>query len=314
MTNAVAPSQAAAAHRAIDARHVGLIARFAGRFEIRKGGGILFLFVALFVGIETASGFLTIAENIIAGRDIHGKPLADADSGTATERLMTSPAMRESVSKATGADDRQADYLLRDNPGVVSAIALALLFIFPFLACLGAFNQTAGDIGSRGLRYLLLRTERANVFLGRLLGTYAFIVTFAVLLMLVVLLYVGLKLRVYDVGALVTWGAQCVLALCLVALPYVALCAWISGSVSSTWASLALCAVGSVGPPVVFLIVARSAPAGDLAWISKLVPFGWKWDLLSHDLGTRLLGYGAMLGFTAIFLALGLRTFRRRDL
>jgi ABC-type transport system involved in multi-copper enzyme maturation permease subunit len=301
-------------HSSFDARHIGLIAWFAGRFEIRKGGGIVFLFVSLFVGLEIANVFISSAENAIAGRNRRGEPDPDADVGGSTERLMKSEVMRDAVGWATGADERQTDYLVRDNPGLISAIALVLLFAFPFFAAFGSFNQTAGDISSRGLRYLLLRTERPNVFLGRLLGTFSFIVAFAVLLMGVVILYVGLKLRVYDTLALLGWGAQCVVAFCMIALPYVALCSWISGSLSSAGGSLVLCALATAGPLGVIWIVEHAAPVGDYGWVWKLLPWGWKWNLLSHDVGERLIGYGAMLGFTALYLAVGLWAFRRRDL
>ena len=41
---------------------------------------------------------------------------------------------------------------------------------------------------------------------------------------------------------------------------------------------------------------------------------GLEVDLLAQDPGTRILAYGVMLGFTALFLGLGLLTFSKRDL
>ena len=49
-------------------------------------------------------------------------------------------------------------------------------------------------------------------------------------------------------------------------------------------------------------------------WLERLLPWGWKYELLSRDAGRRLLASVVMLGFAAAFLWLGGRHFRRRDL
>ena len=51
-----------------------------------------------------------------------------------------------------------------------------------------------------------------------------------------------------------------------------------------------------------------------LNWLFKTVPWGWKYDLLHGDLMVRMTAMLAMLGFTAVFLWLGLRHFQKRDL
>jgi hypothetical protein len=298
--------------RSIDWRHVGIVAWFAARFELRKGSGILFLFVASFIGLEIAGFTIQLAEMAIAGRDKSGHSLPD-DSRPASARV-SSEVVGGVVSWALGSERAQTDYLVVEQPALLSAIFLVLLFAFPFLVTVGAANQTAGDVGSRGLRYLLLRTERPNIFVGRLLATYAFMVVFATLLVGVVVLYVGLKLRIYPMGALLSWGGQGLLALCLLAMPYAALCAWVSGMTRSAVVSLMLCSLLVVGPLLVLLFLSALAPSGslDVAW--RCVPWGWKFDLLEHDLGRRVEAVAAMLGFTVLFGGLGLWTFRRRDL
>ena len=44
----------------------------------------------------------------------------------------------------------------------------------------------------------------------------------------------------------------------------------------------------------------------DLEWLLRLLPWGWKYDLLSVDMGTRLGAYGMMIAFTAIFYGLAI--------
>lgn len=53
---------------------------------------------------------------------------------------------------------------------------------------------------------------------------------------------------------------------------------------------------------------------GDLSWLQRLTPWGWKYELLSGKLQIRSMAYLAMAGFTGLFLWLGLRSFEKRDL
>ena len=127
------------------------------------------------------------------------------------------------------------------------------------------------------------------------------------------MLYVGLKFRIYSFTNLAWWGSQGAVALFLISLPYIALCSWFSGLLDGAFSSLAICLLVT-GFPVLFLSVASSTAGGDADWLMRVLPFGWKYDLLSGHLVTRVTGYLAMLGFTALFLTLGMRSFQKRDL
>jgi hypothetical protein len=217
------------------------------------------------------------------------------------------------VEDVIGAGKDQARYWLQGNPALFSVIFLVLFWFFPFLACIGAFNQTAGDIGSRGLRYLLLRTERPNVFMGRFVGTVLFSAIASAVLLLLLLLYIGLKFRVYPWGDMILWTLQGYVAIFLLVLPYVAMCAWLSSHLDSAFASLSVCLLAT-GFPIFFIKSADAMAAVDLSWLMRLIPWGWKYELLDANLGARLFACGVMIGFTLLFLALGLRSFGKRDL
>jgi hypothetical protein len=66
---------------------------------------------------------------------------------------------RKAIDWAVDPSETQLDYLTTDKPVLISAILVLLLLVTPFLSCLAGFNQTAGDISTRGLRFLLIRTE-----------------------------------------------------------------------------------------------------------------------------------------------------------
>jgi ABC-type transport system involved in multi-copper enzyme maturation permease subunit len=300
----------------IKSSHVGLVARFSSKFALRTGGGLVFLLLVVLCGLSVAGIFVSPVESLVEQQQIkdaareQGQELT---TGAVIEEIAKSEQFRDVVRWVSGGDDRETDYLLRDNPALLSAFFIVLLMLFPVLACFGGFNQTSGDIQNRGLRYLLLRTERSNIFLGRFAGTAMFTVIYTAVLVGLLLLYVGFKLQVYSPGALVSWGLQGLVALVFTALPYIALCAWISAAIDSPFGSLMLCLLFTTMSWA--LIRGFAVPLkydSDVA--GKILPWGWKYELLSGDVGTRLAAIGMMLAFTALFLLLGLRTFHKRDL
>lgn len=294
------------------ARHIRIISSYWMRFSVRTGGGLMALLLALGVGLSVAQMFITPVESFLKEAPKVGH--SEAEAADSVAEIAKNDQIVDMVEWLTGQDEADVTYLLSEQPALLSVIWLVLLACFPFITAIAAFNQTAGDIGSRGLRYLLLRTERSNIYLGRTLGTLLFSTASLILLMLLVLLYVGLKLRLYPFLELAGSGLSGFLALLFLSLPYIAMCGWLSSMFASAFGSLAVCLVAT-GLPIVFLKLADViVKTTDLVWLERLLPWGWKYDLLSGDLMTRALAYAVMLGFTAVFLALGLRNFQKRDL
>lgn len=293
------------------ADHVRLIARYWVRFALRTGGGLMTILVVLLAGLSLASIFFAPVEMLMEKSPELGHESGEA--AAAMDRIARSEQVASVVGWVTGARQEQVDYMLQDNPALLSAVFLVLLAMLPWIVCLGAFNQTSGDIANKGLRYLLLRTERPNIFFGRFLGALVFLAASLGLLLLLLAAYVGLKLNVYEAGALTGWTLQAYAAFLVLALPYVALCAWVSSAIDSPFGALALSLLAS-GFPVAFLKLLGAAMRTPPEWLDRLLPWGWKYDLLSANLGTRFVAVVALLGFTLAFLALGARHFRRRDL
>ena len=291
--------------------HVNLIGRYWMRFSMRTGGGLMTVLVVLIAGLSIAAAFTAPIE--IAMESSHGLGHTSGETASTVDRVARSREVANIAESVTGAVSTQVTYLLQTQPALLSAMLLIMLMVFPFITCLGAFNQTSGDIGNRGLRYLLLRTERPNVFMGRFVGTLGFLGVSIAFLLLILAAYVGFKFNIYPFLELTTWTLQGFVAILLICLPYAALCAWMSGLIDSPFGSLSICLL-LTGFPILFFKMANAATHSKAGWLERLLPWGWKYDLLSGDLGTRLLAYAAMLGFTALFLGLGLRAFRKRDL
>lgn len=295
----------------LNLEHVKMIALYWVRFSLRTGGGLVTLLLVLMVGLSVAGLFFAPVEKLMA--EAPGVGHTEGEAVATVKRISESEEFVDVVQRVTGADEDEARYLLAENPAILSAIFLALMWLFPFIACIGSFNQTAGDIGNRGLRFLLLRTERPNILAGRFVGTVGAAKAALALMVVIVLLYIGIKFRIYEGGALVVWGLQGFVAIVMLTVPYIAMCTWISCSMDSAFGALALCLV-LTGGPLVLIRVLDASLAWDLAWLQRLIPWGWKYELLSGDVGTRITAYLVMLAFTAFFLFLAFRTFHKRDL
>jgi len=296
-------------------QHVWIIALYSMRFALRSGGGLMFLLIFLTVGLSIASLFIAPLEELVK--------MDGPDGMSASELSITileSDMVADAVEWITSSDSAQSEYLLKDNPALLSAILLILLIAVPFTTCFGAFNQTSGDIASRGLRYLLLRTERSNIFLGRFLGVLLFTIVSVIGTMLVILLYVQFKVGAYPGMDLWLWGFQGLTAIFFLSLPYIALCAWISCMLDTPFGSMAICLlISGFSLAILYmlklaLVASMEVDPESLGWLVKTVPWGWKYELLHGELTARITAILAMLGFTAAFLFLGLRHFKKRDL
>jgi len=307
----------------VKTRHVLLIAKYSARYSVRGGIGLVFLLLSLSFGLLVAQAMLQPVE---LGASQFAKRSRSGDQQEArqyvleqlTERSkpviawMLKPSSAEPDAAADRAADDWTDYLLDDRPGMLSAIFLILLFGWPLVVAFGAFDLYSGDIGSRQLRYQLLRTDRSSIYFGRLLGMLATFVIVLVLLGTTVTAYMGLKLGLYPWPALLGWGAYCTLAMVVVSVPYIALCAWISTGFGSSFASLTIASLVVSGVPLFALLGQRLHESA--AYVNYVLPWGFQMRLFHHDPVQVALAVSGCVLQTALFLWLGYRKFTRRDL
>ncbi len=316
--------------------HVRLISQYWTRFSVRSGSGLVYLMIVLIFGLSVAHMLISPVELLMhqqvqdmGHRDPNlvqemimslGKPvvkfvlgsksLGEVAKQASEQPMMMGPPMAEKVD--TSAAGQWAVFLLEDRPALLSAIFLILVFGMPFAISFLAFNQTSGDVQSRGLRYLLLRTERANIYLGRFLGTAVFSTGVIAFLILTIVLYLGLKTRLYPAGDLLIWSMQGFYAASILMLPYIAVCAMISACVSSPFLSLILGKLVIAGT-LFFAVIGRFAWE-PLKYIKYLLPWGWQNQLLHPSVVHWGCAGLACLAYTAVFLMIGYRRFEKRDL
>lgn len=323
--------------------HIRLIGLYWSRYAVRSGSGLVYLLIALAFGLFVANILMTPVEQLMARQEREmghvdpqivretiidiGQPVIQWVLGQKSlkEIIQQSQMPRRTVTKNSGGTgmtergqksdsglDPWTSFLLEERPALLSAIFLVLLFGMPFVISFLAYNQVSGDIQSHGLRYLLLRTERSNIYFGRFLGTVIFSTAVMAILVATIVFYLGMKTRIYPAPALAGWAVHGFLALALLMVPYIAVCSLISASVDSPFLSLILAKVVIAG-------VLLFAVFGSVAWKPAIyllyaLPWGWQGNLLhpapAHCLGAAL----ACLVYTAVFLTLGYYRFETRDL
>lgn len=312
----------------IDPRQLGLICNHSLRHSMRSGSGLVFVLLALFFGLTVAHLVISPVEALSTQQVLGPRGQAILPSGSAAdiERqivgfarpvvdwLLAPPesddpaAQREAEVKT----ERWVDFVLDERPALLSAILFIMVFGMPLLISFGAFNQTSGDIGNKGLRYQLLRTDRANIYYGRLLATALLNVAVQALVVATVALYLGLKIQIYDGMAIAGWSLQGFIALVILSLPYIAVCAWISAGNDSPMVSLVLCKLVIGG--VLLLAVVGQIFWEPMYFVNYLLPWATQNHLLAPDTLTVLLTAAGCLGYTAVYAWLGARKFQTRDL
>jgi ABC-type transport system involved in multi-copper enzyme maturation permease subunit len=314
----------------LNPHHLKLIGLYATRHAIRGGTGLVFSILVLSCGLMIAYAVLQPIE--MQKQQVKIQTGNEMSDRAAMERVLL--VVRPVVAWAIGDDaskgqsqfqvDPQSaslikpnmvdwpSYLLDQQPALLSAIFLIMLFASPFLVALGAFNQFSGDVQSRGLRYQLFRTERANIFFGRFLGTAGFTFIVMASLLAIIVLYIGFKVQLYEWSALIGWSLRGILALCIVSLPYIALCSLFSSMIDSPFGSLTINSLIIACVPF-FALIAKAAwkPAVNIKYV---LPWGLQSYLLHYNPMVVIGSIAACLGYTALFLLLGYLYFCRRDL
>ena len=285
------------------------------RFAFRSGGGVFSLFLVVVIGMFIPAVTLSQMEKLVPShiegaeqRTLLVKKLAESDDlASIVSGLLDLPG-----------DEARATtiHLLQEHPALLSMALLLMIYIVPFAVSAASFNQTAGDIGTRGLRFLLSRTERPNIFLGRFLAALFFVSMSLVLVVFLVAIYLHFKLDIYPASSLFLWASWGCVSFIFYALPYVALAAWVSCCMRTPFSALAMTYLAALGPTLLLMIAKGilGSISMDLDWLPLLMPWGWKFHLFSSELSQVVQGGAVMVGFTVLFLLAGLMTFRRRDL
>lgn len=211
----------------------------------------------------------------------------------------------------TELDKETISGLVQDHPPALLLFFSSALFFTPFLAMMGSFDQTASDIRIRGLRYVLLRTDRTSLYIGKTLGALS---VFAALSLLAVML-VGVLLAMTDGGlggaGGVVYLARIWASVVVFAVPFVALMGLTNALTGHPYLALGL------GFGIQFAVWLLATIGGNyvdaLAHVQLIFPTAFKYHLVSDGMGDVVQALAQQAAFTAVVFTAGWLAFRRRD-
>lgn len=296
--------------RDVNMRQLKLICMNDLRNALRSGSGLVYFVLALFFGLIVANAIISPFE-LLAAQNENISPAEVERNVISFARPIIEWALTrgESVSQETV---NWVNFLMQERPAMLSAIFFILLFGTPLLIPFGGFNQTSGDIGNRGLRYLLLRTERSNIYFGRLISTMILAICVQILVIAIISSYLSFKVQIYDGMSIFSWSLQGLIVLSVLTLPYIAVCAWISASNDSPMVSLVVANIAIGGVLLAAFLAQLQWDYGH--WIAWLMPWGIQKNLFRPELSTVLVAIVVCLLYTVVFAWLGARKFATRDL
>lgn len=193
-------------------------------------------------------------------------------------------------------------------PAMVLLFAWVSLAFLPWFIALTSYDQIAGDLHLRTIRYAALRTTRLAYVAGKLVAQAIIVAGVAALGMLPVVITGALYLPGFDLVATV-------LSL-LSTLPITLVCAL--GFLGIVSLASQLCrspgAARAAALGLLFLVYMLGAHPDTGLLFAYFSPWHWKAGLFHPAIATRLFSVAACLGLCVGYTALGYLRFRNRDL
>ena len=271
-------------------RHIGVLVRHDLRYTLSSARGLLFL---LFFCLFWAWVFSKLAGGL-------GERLGTPQAGFLVSWLFDSNVAR----------------LLQERPSTLAAYFVVATTLTPLFAMLASCDQTATDLGTRHIRFLIPRVGRDEIFVARLVGA-ALLMTVAQLLagtaatIIALVVHSGAGAGAGETARIIAYGAQVTGVLIVYSLPIVALMSLVSAAMASVGLALL---VGLGGYAILGVALGMMPLEGVAAKIvSFLVPGGLKPYLLQPELGPALAACGGALGYVVLYSFLGWQVFRTRD-
>jgi ABC-type transport system involved in multi-copper enzyme maturation permease subunit len=268
-------------------RHIGVLTRHDLRYTLSSARGLLFL---VFFGLFWGWVFSKLAGGWAA------------QLGTPQAGLLVSHFFDSTLAR-----------LLQERPPTLVAYFVIAAMLTPLFGMLASCDQTATDLGTRHIRFLIPRVGRAEIFVARLVGA-TIVVAIAQLLAGAAATIVAMVVHGggdTSTAAIVGYGARVTGLLIVYSLPIVALMSLVSAAMASVGLALLVGLGGyAILGPTMGLMPLEGAAA---KVVSFLVPGGLKPYLLQPELGPALAACAGALGYVALYTFLGWQLFRRRD-
>jgi ABC-2 type transport system permease protein len=308
-----------------DFQEIGAIWRGETRRAMKSGRGLVLLILfLLFVGLA-----LTIVGSInhqLNAKFDQSLAMAGADSASAHKQLVETK--KQFLSSFITDDEAMLNSLSALPLVLLVVFKLTLRFLPLFIALMG-FDQLAGEIGPKSVRYLVVRVKRSSIILGKLLsqGTlFALLLVTCTVLMVLVSKALNSDFPAADVA---WWTFKLIVSSFTLSVAYLCLTALLSaltrqGPVSLVLNVIALFVIwfvaligglfrfpGEEAAPNTLAMLKSESPLAYLRYLS-VWHFG---DDLLHPHWSRWLTAGLVhVGFGLVFLGLAQLALKQRDL
>ncbi len=321
--------------------HVPLIAGQSIKQTLRSPAGVIMFIVIMFIGLFTAQLLLVPIEFV--GKQT-GQMGLEMDNDQLVEQIETSavPLLGRILKRVTGEPvpkggglgallqpqlqpqnmelkedgtmldaEAWAFFLIRKKPAFLSVLFLLFCMIIPAIVIFSSFNQISGDAKNRGLRYILMRTDRQSLFLGKLIGSIVVTFFFLLVLFAAIVTYVHIKLGLYPFQALIQWGLRGLIGFTIISIPYITLALTFSGIINAGAGSLG----ASLGLLVIIPLLGRllSSIWEPLQFVSLLLPYKLSFFMFHPKGWAILMAVAGCIGYTLLYGYLGMLYFKRRD-
>ena len=209
-------------------------------------------------------------------------------------------------------EDEVLHTLLQDHSPFITLLFVMMAGIAPWFTMIVGLDQNAGDIGSKGIRFMLPRTSRANLLLGRFVGTAVFWSMVQFLLGIVAVIVAIAMDEHNSVATILIDGLWFSLALSLIGLPFIAFMAICSVTTGNPMLSVTM-GMGC------YLAIALLGGLGGLMneglrVIRYAFPSPLRIDLMLGSFSQVLIAAIAMGVYTLIYLVGAGTIMRKRDL
>ncbi|HEY0135815.1 MAG TPA: ABC transporter permease subunit [Nannocystis sp.] len=281
-------------------RDATLIAGFELRESLRTRRALVL--VLLYVLIASAASYIYV--RIVATIDNVTALAGGQDAALAAAQ---DQGYHEMLLFFAGGDATLANHLAT-YPAMVLIFAWVSLAFLPWFIALTSYDQIAGELHLRTIRYAALRTSRGAYVLGKLLGQAVLVAGVAALGMLPVVLIGAIWLPNFAALATITallstWPVTVVCALAFLGVVSLA------SQLTRTPGTARAAAVGLLFGAWLLSLLTNTYP-----WLAVLSPWYWKPGLYQPGIADRLVAAAGCLGLCAGYTALGFLRFRRRDL
>jgi ABC-type transport system involved in multi-copper enzyme maturation permease subunit len=216
------------------------------------------------------------------------------------------------VEGTTGLPALAIQGLLREHPPVLVALFALIMGLMPLLCIILAYDQTATDIETRHVRYLLFRSDRVSIYLGKALGAELVVAAAIGVVVLVFGVFLGARTSSLEGMTGLLYLGRIWVTAALYSVPLVALLGLVSALFGRARRSLTVTFLYWIAVGVVSGLLSLAEQS--LGHLDHLFPTVGRFNLVLDDPGDLRNTVLYLIVFTLVAGGLGLWRFRTRDL